>query len=115
MRLSWHCLHEPTKRHFLGANLQESRAGFSVVPAPEGATVRPGRDIDPEGICLSYRRTPPVQGGMIVITYSGALSGDTFTGTANVGGTKTGYTGVRIKGTQGSAGRLQGELNRSAI
>jgi len=89
MRLSWYCLQEPTKGHFLGANLQESRAGFSVVPASEGAAVRPGRDIVPERICFSYKRTPPVLGGMIVIINSGVLSGDTFTGTADVGGTKT--------------------------
>jgi hypothetical protein len=37
-------------------------------------------------------------GGTIVITYTGVVSGDTFAGTAEIGGMgKLAYTGVRVK------------------
>ena len=36
-------------------------------------------------------------GGTLVITYTGVVSGDTFTGTADMGFAKVPYTGVRIK------------------
>jgi hypothetical protein len=36
--------------------------------------------------------------GSLVITYTGTVSGDTFTGTVNLGGfAEAPYTGVRIK------------------
>ncbi len=70
MRRSRHCLYEPTKRHFLGANPQESGASFSVVTAPEDTAVSLGKDIVREGNRFSYKRAPPVLGGMIVFIYS---------------------------------------------
>jgi hypothetical protein len=77
-------------------------AGFAItakpaVPAPAGFVVSPGVDIVLDGNRFSYKRTMTAPGGVIVISYSGVVSGDTFTGTAEIGGTKVPYTGVRIK------------------
>ncbi len=73
--------------------------GMPATPPPEGVTVSAGLDIVMDGNRFSYKRTVTTPGGIIVITYSGVVSGDTFTGTADIGGTKVTYTGVRIKGT----------------
>jgi hypothetical protein len=70
----------------------------AAVPPPEGVVVSPGVDIVLEGSKFSYKRTVTTPGGIIVISYTGVVSGDTFTGTAELGGTKIPYTGVRIKG-----------------
>jgi hypothetical protein len=76
--------------------------GFEItakpaMPPPEGVVVSAGVDIVVDGNQFSYKRTMTAPGGFIVITYSGVVSGDTFTGTAELGGTKVPYTGVRIK------------------
>jgi hypothetical protein len=66
-----------------------------VGPAPEGTPeAGPGIDIALDGDRFSYKRTL----GDLVITYSGVVSGDTFTGTAAIGtyGTVP-YNGVRLK------------------
>jgi hypothetical protein len=71
--------------------------GQPATPPPEGVIVSPGMDIVLDGNRFSYKRTLTAPGGIIVISYSGVVSGDTFTGTAELGGTKVPYTGVRIK------------------
>lgn len=76
--------------------------GFAItvvpaMPPPEGVVVGPGIDIKLDGANFSYKRTITAGGGVLVITYSGVISGDTFTGTADIGGTKVSYNGVRIK------------------
>jgi hypothetical protein len=44
--------------------------------------------------------------GTLVVTYSGVVSGDTFTGTVNLGGVaEAPYTGVRIKPSEGKITR----------
>jgi len=66
-----------------------------VVPPPSGTPeAGPGTEIVLNGDSFSYKRTV---GGELVITYAGVVSGDTFTGTADLGGFgSVPYTGVRI-------------------
>jgi hypothetical protein len=70
-----------------------------VVPVPEGTPqAGPGKDIVLDGNKFSYKRTVTTPDGSLVITYTGIVSGDTFTGTVNLGGfAEAPYTGVRIK------------------
>jgi hypothetical protein len=66
-----------------------------VVPAPEGTPeAGPGTDIVLDGDKFSYRRSV---GDTLIITYAGVVSGNTFTGTAELGGFQVPYTGVRAK------------------
>ncbi|HEY7673318.1 MAG TPA: hypothetical protein VIC71_13975 [Gammaproteobacteria bacterium] len=67
-----------------------------VVPTgnPEGG---PGQEIALDGDNFSYKRTVSFPGGEVVLTYVGVVSGDTFTGTAEMGGFKIPYNGVRNK------------------
>ena len=76
----------------------EIKAGL-VVPGPEGTPkAGPGTDIVLDGNKFSYKRTVKTPDGALVITYTGTVSGDTFTGTLNLGGfAEAPYTGVRIK------------------
>jgi len=69
------------------------------VGVPEGSPkAGPGTDIVVDGDKFSYKRTVATPDYTIVITYTGTVSGDTFTGTANLGGfADAPYTGVRIK------------------
>jgi hypothetical protein len=76
--------------------------GFSITskpPAgtPEGAPqAGPGTDVMIDGDHFSYNRSVDVgQGAPLVISYSGTVSGDTFTGTAKVADMPIPYTGVR--------------------
>jgi len=56
------------------------------------------KDIVLEGDHFAYKRTLAIGGQEIVITYTGVVSGDTFTGTVDIAGVaKLPYTGVRIK------------------
>ncbi|HEV2703459.1 MAG TPA: hypothetical protein VGV09_17660 [Steroidobacteraceae bacterium] len=71
--------------------------GKPAMPPPEGVVVSPGIDVKLDGNSFSYKRTITTPGGVIVISYSGVISGDTFTGMAELGGTKIPYNGVRIK------------------
>ena len=66
-----------------------------VVPPPDGTPeAGPGMNIVLDGNKFSYTRKI----GELVITYTGTVSGDTFTGTVNLGGfAEAPYTGVRIK------------------
>jgi hypothetical protein len=68
-----------------------------AMPPPEGVVVSAGVDIVLDGNSFSYKRTITTPGGILVISYSGVVSGDKFTGTADIGGTKVPYNGVRIK------------------
>ena len=73
-----------------------------VVPVADGAPkAGPGMDIVLDGDKFSYKRTVMTPEGSLVITYSGVVSGDKFTGTVNLGGfVETPYNGVRIKGKE---------------
>jgi hypothetical protein len=68
-----------------------------VVGAPEDMPqAGPGTDIVINGDSFSYKRTLSTPQGDLVITYSGVVSGDTFTATAQIGDFKVPYTGVRV-------------------
>ena len=66
-----------------------------LVGAPEGMPqAGPGTDIVLTGDTFSYKRTMP--DGTLVITYTGVVSGDKFTGTVDIGGfAQAPYNGVR--------------------
>jgi hypothetical protein len=49
-------------------------------------------DIVLSGDNFSYKRKI----GELVITYTGVVAGNTFTGTVDIGGYKLPYTGVRV-------------------
>ena len=57
----------------------------------------PGEDIVLDGDNFSYMRKLSFPGGEVVLTYTGVVSGDTFTGTAELGGFKVPYNGVRTE------------------
>jgi len=66
-----------------------------LVGVPEGTPEGgPATDIVLNGDRFSYKRAV---GGDLVITYTGVVSGDTFTGEAAIGGMKVPYNGVRNK------------------
>jgi hypothetical protein len=67
-----------------------------VVPTgnPEAG---PGEEIVLDGDNFSYKRKLSFPGGEVVLTYAGVVSGATFTGTAEMGGFKVPYNGVRNK------------------
>ena len=68
-----------------------------VEPVPEGTPqAGPGTDIVLEGDRFSFTRTLTIPDGVLEITYSGVVSGDTFTGTVNMGFAQAPYTGVRV-------------------
>ena len=76
--------------------------GFAItaklIGVPEGTPeAGPGEDIVLNGDSFSYKRTLTMPGGSLVITYTGVVSGDTFTGTVDMGFAKAPYTGVRMK------------------
>lgn len=68
-----------------------------VAPSPGQPEAGPGHDIVLDGDHFSYQRTVTIGETSIGITYSGIVSGDTFTGTVEMAGFKMAYTGVRIK------------------
>ena len=84
-------------------SVTKTEKGYSItakpaVPAPEGVPeAGPGTDIVLDGDTFSYKRSIVTPDMTIVITYEGAVSGDRFTGTAELAGFKVPYTGVRIK------------------
>ena len=58
----------------------------------------PGTDIVLNGDRFSYKRSIPTPDGTLVITYTGVVSGDSFTGTVDLGGfAQAPYNGVRVK------------------
>lgn len=68
-----------------------------VEPNPEGMLeAGPGKDIVLNGDKFSYKRTVALpDGSQLTITYTGVVSGDTFTGTVDMGFAQAPYTGVR--------------------
>jgi hypothetical protein len=69
----------------------------TLIGVPEGTpTAGPGTDIVLDGGRFSYKRVISTPHGEVVLTYSGSVSGDTFTGTAQVGGFEVPYSGVRL-------------------
>lgn len=81
----------------------KTESGYAItaklVGVPEGTPeAGPGTDIVLEGDHFSYKRSIPTPDGTLVITYTGVVSGDTFTGTVDLGGlAQAPYTGVRVK------------------
>ena len=76
--------------------------GFAITAklvdaAPGQPEAGPGTDIVLNGDNFSYKRTVSFPGGSLVLTYTGVVSGDTFTGKAEVMGEEVPYNGVRIK------------------
>ena len=68
-----------------------------LVGVPDGApTAGPGKDIVLDGDRFSYKRTIATPDGELVFTYSGVVSGDKFTGKAEVSGFDVPYNGVRL-------------------
>lgn len=69
-----------------------------VPPAPGTPEAGPGTDIVIDGDRFSYKRSV---GDALVFTYTGVVSGDTFTGTVKLGEFELPYKGVRVgKGEQ---------------
>ena len=66
------------------------------VPA-DTPTAGPGTEIVLDGDRFSYKRSISTPDGDVVFTYTGVVSGDKFTGTAEVGGFQVPYNGVRTK------------------
>ena len=68
-----------------------------LIGVPEGTPeAGPGTDIVINGDSFSYKRTVAIGADKLVITYTGVVSGDTFTGTVELGEFgKVPYTGVR--------------------
>ena len=97
--------------HLQGADVSETvhvtkaGDGYAITAKPvqviEGAPqAGPGTDIVLDGNNFSYKRSLVTPGDPIVITYKGVVSGDSFTGTAEVAGMAIPYTGARIAAGQ---------------
>ena len=69
-----------------------------LVGVPEGTPeAGPGADIVLDGDRFSYTRSIATPEGTLVISYRGVVSGETFTGTVDLGGlAQAPYTGVRV-------------------
>jgi hypothetical protein len=81
-------------------NVTRTADGYAVaakaIGVPEGTVeAGPGEKVMLDGNNFSYERSLVIQGGSIVISYAGVVSGDTFEGTAKLGETSVAYTGVR--------------------
>ncbi len=69
-----------------------------VVPMPGMPEAGSGTEIVLNGDSFSYKRTVTTPGGDLVVTYTGVVSGDTFTGKVDLGAFGSApYTGVRIR------------------
>jgi len=93
--------------HTAGGDISESltvartATGYALTAklpegTPPGPEAGPGTDIVLDGDKFAYKRALDLGGNQMVISYSGVVSGDSFTGTAEVAGTKVPYTGVRV-------------------
>jgi hypothetical protein len=65
-----------------------------VGAGPDTPQAGPGTDIVLDGDKFSYKRSLPPDGA-VKITYTGVVSGNSFTGVADVAGMQVPYTGVR--------------------
>jgi len=70
--------------------------GYSVTGQAPVTMVSAGADVVLDGNNFSFKRTLTAQGNSLEIDYKGVVSGDTFTGTAEVAGMQIPYTGVRV-------------------
>jgi hypothetical protein len=77
-------------------------SGYSVTakdvnpaPPPE-MQAGPGVEVVLDGDTFSYKRVIQTPNGALEIVYKGTISGDTFTGTGEVGGYSIPYNGVRL-------------------
>lgn len=77
-----------------------SITGRAVDPQPGAPQAGPGVEIMIEGDKFAYKRTLNFQGNEIIISYVGNVSGDTFAGTADVGGLQVPYSGVRVQASR---------------
>jgi hypothetical protein len=68
-----------------------------VTPTPGQPEAGPGKDIVLEGDRFSYKRTVAIGTSELVITYSGVVTGDEFTGTIELASVKIPFSGVRIR------------------
>jgi hypothetical protein len=69
-----------------------------VVPIPNMPEGGPGTEIVLNGDSFSYKRTVTTPGGDLVVTYTGVVSGDTFTGKVELGAFGSApYNGVRVR------------------
>ena len=80
----------------------KTAGGYAVtakpIGVPEGTpTAGPGTDIVLDGDRFSYKRKFTTPDGDVVLTYTGVVSGDKFTGTAEVAGYEVPYNGIRTK------------------
>ena len=84
-------------------SVMKTDTGYAItaklIGVPEGTpTAGAATDIVLDGDRFSYKRSVTTPDGSLVITYRGVVSGDTFTGTAEMGGcAEAPYTGVRVK------------------
>ncbi len=70
--------------------------GYSVTGQAPVAMVSAGKDVVLDGDNFAFKRSLTAQGNTLEIDYKGVVSGDAFTGTAEVAGTQIPYTGVRV-------------------
>jgi hypothetical protein len=80
----------------------KTAGGYAVTAKLIGAaagtpTAGPGTDVVLDGDRFSYKRTITTPDGDVVFTYAGVVSGDKFTGMAEVAGFQVPYNGVRTK------------------
>jgi hypothetical protein len=79
----------------------KTEKGYAITAelvVPDGSPqAGPGTDIVLDGDKFSYKRTVKTPDGALVITYTGVVSGDTFTGEVDLGFAQAPYTGKRIK------------------
>ncbi len=78
----------------------KTATGYSVTGQAPLDTISAGQDVALDGNNFSFKRSLSVQGNKLEIGYAGVVSGDTFTGTAEVAGMQFPYTGERITGGQ---------------
>jgi hypothetical protein len=64
--------------------------------APGTPEAGPGYDIVLDGDKFDYKRKVAFGGDTVVIVYTGTVSGDSFTGTINLGGYELPFEGVRV-------------------
>lgn len=81
-------------------SVTETEGGYAVAaklvaPQPGQPEAGPGTDIVLDGDSFSYKRYVGSGPTAFEITYSGVVSGDSFTGMVSMGGFEVPYNGVR--------------------